>query len=186
MNIRHQVRRSLLLGCVVVAVPLTAQATLSASGTPSVSFTASGPGGMKIIGTTSELSVRDAPDTLLVNVPLANLTTGIALRDSHMRDKYLQVATYPNATLAVPRAGLTLPAVGSSYEGDAAGTMTLHGQARPASVHYVVSHGAQAYSVTGTVRVNMKDYGIDVPTYLGVGVKPDVDVTVKFDAKDAP
>jgi hypothetical protein len=30
----------------------------------------------------------------------------------------------------------------------------------------------------------MKEFGIDVPSYLGVTVKPDVQVSVKFDATD--
>ena len=32
----------------------------------------------------------------------------------------------------------------------------------------------------GTVHVNMNDFGITVPVYLGVTVKPDVDVSASF------
>jgi hypothetical protein len=32
----------------------------------------------------------------------------------------------------------------------------------------------------GKFRINMNDFGITVPVYLGVTVKPDVDVTANF------
>jgi polyisoprenoid-binding protein YceI len=166
--------------------PLTASAALSATGTPSVSFTGVGPGGLKIVGSTGELSVAGSPDTITVTVPLGQLTTGIGLRDSHMRDKYLQVATYPTATLTVPRSALNLPAAGAQAEGDATGAVTLHGQTHPAQFHYGVNHVGQSYSVNSTLRVNIKDHGIEVPVYLGIGMKPDVDVAVKFEAQDDP
>jgi polyisoprenoid-binding protein YceI len=169
-----------------LAFPLLAHAALSGTGTPSVSFTASGPGGMKIVGTTSDLSVASTPDMITVNVPLARLTTGIGLRDSHMRDKYLEVATYPAATLAVPRASLNVPQAGAQAEGDAVGTLTLHGRSKPTTFHYVLRHDGAEYAVTGALRANMKDFGIEVPVYLGVGVKPDVDVAVRFTAHEDP
>lgn len=39
---------------------------------------------------------------------------------------------------------------------------------------------ASGYAVDGRLRVNMNQMGIAVPAYLGVSVKPDVDVDVHF------
>lgn len=168
----------------ILALSTAAHAKLSRAGEPSVTFTTSGPGGLKIAGTTKALILTDDAQALVITVPLGDLATGIGLRDKHMREKYLQIASYPNASLRVARADLKLPASGAKAEGDAPGIMTIHGQNHAVTVHYAVKHDGASYGVSGAVHVNMKDYGIDVPSYLGVTVKPDVDIAVRFDAKD--
>src|SRR5579863_3203967 len=92
-----------------VTLGAVAHATLSGATDSHVSFAASGPAGMSIEGTTSELTVADQGDNIVITVPLANLTTGISLRDRHMRDKYLEVQKFPTATLTVARSALKLP-----------------------------------------------------------------------------
>jgi polyisoprenoid-binding protein YceI len=124
---------------------------------------------------------------LSVGVNLATLTTGISLRDKHMREKYLETATYPTAVLAVSRSKLKVPVSGASGSFDGEGTLTLHGKTKPVSFHYTAkSDGKSAYAVTGAMRLDMNDYGIVTPKYLGVTVKPQVDLTVSFTAEDRP
>ena len=65
-------------------------------------------------------------------------------------------------------------------ESDAPATLTLHGQSRPVSVHYDAKDDGATFATHGALRVNMNDYGITVPVYLGVTVKPDVDVSASF------
>jgi polyisoprenoid-binding protein YceI len=163
---------------------LVAAAKLSKSGEATASFRAFGPAGMNIDGATHELEVADNGAIVHVTVPLANLKTGISLRDKHMR-KYLGVESYPTAELEVNRAVLTFPkAPGEESVGQANGKMTLHGQTHDVIVYYRAKLSGDTYSVTGSTRVNIHSYGIDVPSYLGVTVKPDVDVKVQFFAKD--
>jgi polyisoprenoid-binding protein YceI len=145
-----------------------------------VTFEASGPAGMKIEGTTQSLNVADDGTTLSIEVPLSDLNTGISLRDHHMREKYLEVPKFPSTKLQVPRAAVKVPAAGAEVAVDVPATLTLHGQTHPVTVHYDAKGDAAGSSVTGRFRVNMNDYGITVPTYLGVTVKPDVDVTASF------
>jgi hypothetical protein len=38
--------------------------------------------------------------------------------------------------------------------------------------------------VGGTTKLDIRDYGIDIPSYLGVTVKPDIDVEVQFTATE--
>ena len=164
-------------------VTAVAEAKLSRGGPATTTFTASGPGGLKIVGTTHDLDVVDDGQTVTISVPLANLTTGIALRDKHMKEKYLQVPSFPNATFKVPRSAL--PGVGASGEADVPGTMNIHGQNHPVTVHFKAQGAGTTSNVDGTAHVNMKDYGIEVPSYLGVTVKPDVDLAVHFVARDS-
>jgi hypothetical protein len=44
--------------------------------------------------------------------------------------------------------------------------------------------GRYAEDVKGTARINMNEFGIKTPTYVGVSVKPDVDVNTRFLVKD--
>src|ERR1700730_891725 len=81
------------------ALSTLAHAALSAPTDGHVSFQASGPAGMTIEGTTAVLGLADQGDNIVITVPLANLTTGITLRDRHMKEKYLEVPKYPSATL---------------------------------------------------------------------------------------
>jgi polyisoprenoid-binding protein YceI len=175
-------RRSLGLAALLTLTTFSAagSAALSGASDPRVGFEASGPAGLKITGTTTELTATEEGGNVVISVPLGNLATGIALRDQHMRDKYLEVAKYPAAILTVARAGLKVPAGGEKVEADAQGTLKLHGQSRPVIVHYDTKGDGAALSAHGKFRINMNDFGITVPSYLGVTVKPDVDVTAAF------
>jgi hypothetical protein len=62
--------------------------------------------------------------------------------------------------------------------------MKLHGKATKVSVHYSTKHEGSAYKVTGTTPLRFTDFGIEVPTYLGLTMKPDVDVKVGFNANE--
>lgn len=163
----------------VCAVPALGFAALRA-GQAKVTFSCSGPGGMRIEGTGSELRTQDKGDALVLTVPVAGVTTGIGVRDSHMQEKYLESTKYPTADLVVPRASLKFPGDGASVEANAPGTLTIHGTSRPVTFHYKAVRRGKAYDVQGDVHVNMNDYGIPTPTYLGITVKPPVDINVSF------
>jgi polyisoprenoid-binding protein YceI len=172
-----------LSACVVFAAA-TADATLARQGDASVSFTAVGPAGFKIVGTTSELNVGEQGGQVAITVPLANLHTGISLRDSHMKEKYLQVGTYPTAQLTVDKGALKFPGDAPS-DATASGTMTLHGQSKPVGFHYHAAREGGRIHVVGDCRLNMNDFGVNVPSYLGVTVKPDVSLAVDFFVVDS-
>lgn len=176
------------VSAVVVALVGSAAAPSDAAftrnGDATVSFAATGPAGMAINGTTSELSVVEAAGDVAVTVPLAHLTTGISLRDEHMRTKYLEVPTYPQAVLHVARAALALPKeapAASSF----VGALTLHGVTRNVTVSCTARRLTDGlYAVAATTALDMRDFNIAVPSYLGVAVKPNVTLDVRFVAKD--
>jgi polyisoprenoid-binding protein YceI len=58
--------------------------------------------------------------------------------------------------------------------------LSLHGQTRPVTVHYSAKGDGAGMATQGRFHINMNEYGITVPSYLGVTVKPDVDVTAAF------
>jgi polyisoprenoid-binding protein YceI len=166
-----------------VTMSLVAAAKLSKAGSSSTSFKAQGPAGLNIEGKTAEMSIADDGTTITITVPLGNLSTGIGLRDEHTK-KALESDTYPNTTLTVPRANIKFPAAGAESTGDAPGKMTLHGQTKDVTFHYVAKLNGDTFDVKGSTTINVDDFGIKRPSYLGVTVKPNVDVATAFQAKD--
>jgi polyisoprenoid-binding protein YceI len=186
MNHHSRFHASLTAGAALLALvtfSLVAAAKLNRTGDASTSFKATGPAGLNIEGKTADMAVADDGATVTITVPLGNLSTGIELRDKHTKNA-LDVATYPNCTLAVPRSALKFPAAGAESSGDASGKMTLHGTTKDVTFHYTAKLAGDTLSVSGSTRINMNDFGVKAPSYLGVTVKPDVDVATSFQAKD--
>lgn len=168
---------------VALSAGILAHAAISRTGGATTSFRASGPAGMNIDGSTGEMSVADDGTTVTVTVPLGNLSTGIALRDKHMKDA-LEVASYPTAQITVARSALSIPDADGETSGDARGTMRLHGRANGMGFHYVAKRDGDVIEVRASGRLGMSDYGIQPPSYLGVTVKNDVSISTRFSVKD--
>jgi polyisoprenoid-binding protein YceI len=172
----------LTLSALLVLPALSALAAVEKKGESSAAFTGKGPAGFKLEGKTQELKLQDDGQVLKVIVPLANLKTGIDLRDRHLREKYLEVQKYPDAVLEVPWASLQLPEDGKSTSGKGKGKMTLHGKTKEVSFSYTVQRSGNTYQVTGNTPLNVKDFDITIPSYMGVTVKPDIETVVSFTA----
>lgn len=139
-----------------------------------VTFTAHGPAGLKIEGQSSAVSSATDPGTITFTLELSSLKTGIDVRDRHMRED-LQVQTYPTAELRVPRSALQLPPPGGEVKSTCHGELTLHGQTHEVTISYVARR-TTGYEVSGSFPIDLRDYGIAPPTYLGVAVKPEVQI----------
>lgn len=175
--------RASLLG---LLVPGAALAKLGEARQPSVVARTSATGGLAIEARTSELQVtEDDAGTVTVTVPLARLDTGIALRNRHLREKYLETAAYPSAELSVARSALAFPVDGQTVSRTAPGTMKLHGVRRPVTFSYSAHRDGASSRVQGTVRLDIRDYGIVTPEFLLVKVNPIVDVSADFVATDS-
>lgn len=169
----------------LLAVSTAAQARLAVKETPAVDFFATGPGGLNMDGKTSDFTVQDDGKTATFTVALKNLNTGIALRDEHMKDKYLETSKYPDATLKVSRDQFKVPEIGKHSDGEAKGTFTLHGKSKDVTVKYKAKREKNGeIAADAKFAINLKDYEIAIPNYLGVTVKPDIDIQVKFQATD--
>ena len=178
---KNLLRVSLFLGVSLTTV--LAAAKFTQTGGANAAFIATGPAGLKIEGKTNEVTASESDGKLNVVVDLTKVATGIDLRDEHMR-KALGTDKCPKATLVVARDQLTLPADGEEKSGTADGQLTLHCVTKPVKVSYSSKNSGGVRAAQGSVPVNMKDFGIEPPTYAGVGVKPDVKINVKFSIKD--
>lgn len=166
-----------------VGFPLVAMAKLSKTGASATSFGATGPGGLHIDGKTADLNLADDGTTITITVPLANLDTGIGLRNKHTGEA-LETSKYPSAELRVARSALKFPAAGAQSTGDAKGQLTIHGQTKEISFHYMATLDGGTLSIKGSAYINVTDFGVKPPSYAGVAIKPDITLSTSFQAKD--
>jgi polyisoprenoid-binding protein YceI len=177
-------KRSTLTLVLVALASMTASAAATRTGEATATFSGKGPAGFKLEGKTSELELQDDGTHVVVTVPLARLDTGIELRNQHMREKYLETAKYPHAVLQLARASIKLPEAGQKSAGQGSGKMTIRGRTKEVRFKYAIERRGESYNVSAQVPLNLKDYGIDIPSYLGVTVKPDIETAVNFHFKE--
>jgi polyisoprenoid-binding protein YceI len=178
-------RKISLVGCVVAALAISfaASARLVDAGDEEVRFLATGPGGLHIRGSGDGLSATEEKDNIRIRVPVTNLKTGIALRDQHLK-KYIEAKRYSHATLEVPRSKLKFPANDQKATGRATGTFTLHGVSRALDFDYVANRTGSDYHVQALATIDITDYRIEQPCYLGLCVDPKVKLKVKFKLRE--
>ena len=156
------------------------QAAINSPSGASVLVSMQGSAGLHIEGSTHELVISESDGELVFQVPLSGLDTGIGLRNRHMRG-FLDVAHFPQAELRVPRLAVVVPGPGKPAESDLVGTLNLHGVSRPCSVHYRAEQVPSGeVRVRGTTRIDIRSFGIETPSYLGVHLDPAVAVQVEF------
>lgn len=155
---------SLALVCpVVIAKPVHVKSSR-------VSFTATGnPGFLTIEGHGAELSGLDlkSKDGAVIGevyVGLRRLTTDMELRDRHLHKKYLDTRKYPKARLEF-----------TGINGAFIGELTLKGVSKKVAGRYNLKGSV----LTASFKVNIKDYPIGVPSWLGVTVAETVDIRVE-------
>lgn len=166
-----------------VSVSFAADAALAKSGDSTVTFHATATGGMKIDGTTSDLTVKDDGKVVRITVPLANLTTKMSLRDKHMKEA-LEVDKFPSTSFAVLRTDLKFPEKGKSVTSEVPGTLNLHGVGKSVKIKYTATCDGDKYSVTTSFTVDMGAHDITKPKYAGLTVANDVNVDVAFALKE--
>jgi polyisoprenoid-binding protein YceI len=179
----HPRRLSLLAFSLLLTIGGLVKAGVDAPSGAAVRFSMQGTAGLHIEGRTNELAISQREGDLVFQVPLAGMDTGIGLRNRHMRG-YLDVTHFPEAELHVARKAVAFPSPGKTVESDTRGTLTLHGMSRPCAIHYRVEQGSSGeYRVHGTTRIDIRDFGIQVPAW-GVRVDPSVGIEVDFTLGD--
>lgn len=143
---------------------------------PEIGFAATGTGGLKINGTANDLQIFEKDGNVVFKVSLKGLKTGIDLRDGHTQ-KYLNTKEWPDASFSVPKAKFK-PA-----SGEVSGVLRIHGVDKPRTFKVNVKQDGTSYSVDTSFKVDIKDHKIEQPCYLGVCMKEEVMVNVKFKAK---
>lgn len=129
-----------------------------------------------------QVKIDGAKATGSFEFDLDSLKTGIDLRDSHMKEKYLQTAQFKDAKLTID--SLSLPAGWDPNKPALAdqpfeGKLLLHGVEKPVKGTFKVEGGnAAQLPVAAEFQIKLTDYAIDIPSYAGIKVADDVKVQV--------
>jgi len=130
-------------------------------------------------------SANDAAFSGELRVELATLDTGIALRNGHLRGDYLEVERGPDFREAV-LSGIVLddppPGGGGRRETGFSGSLALHGVRRAIEGEAELRRRDGRIQVEAVFRLSLEAFGIPPPRYLGIGVRDDVEITVRFEA----
>jgi polyisoprenoid-binding protein YceI len=165
-------------------------ATLAVTG--SSEFVAVGkPSALKIHGQSKDglsgsLSLDGTSVAGTIIFAVEKLDTGVELRDHHMKEKYLETKTFPDAKLEIDKLKLAAnPQTDGFKSADLpfAGQLTLHGVTHPITGTIDLNTSSGITKGEGKFEVKLSDYKIDVPSYLGITVADTVSVKVHLEAK---
>jgi polyisoprenoid-binding protein YceI len=112
-----------------------------------------------------------------LRVELQTLETGIGIRDRHMRNNYLEVekgAGFSTATIDDIRV--------EKLDGKSTftGVLTLHGQKKKISGAADLQQRDGRIKVQAQFALKVSDFEIPAPTYLGVGVRDEIQIKVSL------
>ncbi len=160
-----------------------------ASDKGAIAFHAVGkPSAIKINGTgegaKGELTLsEDKKLSGVLTLNLKSLSSGIDLRDKHMKEKYLLVEKYPDTQLTVKDLAITpeVAALGQAAEQDLPfiGKLKLKGVEKDVSGTIHIKKTASSLEVNARFSLKLDDFEIDIPKYLGITVASDVSIEVK-------
>jgi polyisoprenoid-binding protein YceI len=119
-----------------------------------------------------------------VSVDLQTLDTGIGLRNTHLRENYLEVGRGNGYDRAVLSEIVLASGDASTFDGRTrfAGVLTLHGTRKPVNGEARIRRERGGAEVEAEFPVSLPAHGIAEPRYLGVGVRDEVQVKVTFTA----
>jgi polyisoprenoid-binding protein YceI len=119
-----------------------------------------------------------------ISVDLATIDTGIALRNQHLREKYLEISRgrgFDHALLSEIRLD---QADGEGFQGKTGftGKLLLHGVSRDVTGTAEIRREGAESRVEASFPLSLTDFGIEPPEYLGVGVANKLLVKVRLAA----
>ncbi|MFQ5738259.1 MAG: YceI family protein [Acidobacteriota bacterium] len=161
-----------------------------------------------IVGTTNQIegtitvdpeTLRSTSTTGAFSVDLSALRTGISLRDSHMREHYLQTSEYPKASFVLQRikkSSASKLTPNETVQLVAEGTFELHGVKRKVEVPIEITYLPESNStmsklpgnllrVKANFEVRLSDYQIQRPKMVLLKVGEVAHVSLEAFASDA-
>lgn len=119
-----------------------------------------------------------------IALDLATLDTGIALRNQHLRERYLELSRGSGYDRAVLSEISIADAAGPEFEGRSAfsGSLLLHGVQRPVGGAVDIRRQATGGGarVDASFSLALTEFAVQPPEYLGVGVANKVIVRVQL------
>lgn len=113
-------------------------------------------------------------------VALDSLTTGITLRDEHMKKKYLQTDQFPNAELKITDLKLEkdpLKSIFITKNIPFKGKLKIHDTESDVEGSFDIDSNEKTIIVTAKTKTNISAHKIDVPSYIGIKVTDEIEIS---------
>ena len=128
----------------------------------------------KLTGTVEFNADRTEVVKAKLEVKVDTIKTGMSMRDSHMRNNYLESKKYPSVIYTAKNLPFN-PTKSSTNK--ITGKFAIHGQEKEATVEMKVTEVSQNKMVLeGKSILNILDYGIKQPTFMVVEMKPNIKI----------
>lgn len=154
-----------------------------------LNFTAIGsPGILKIRGDAKDSSpkgqveIKDGEASGEFTFALKALDTGIGLRDSHMKNKYLEVEKFPEAKLRVAGLKISHDEIKAGVRKEFSGQLTLHGETKDVKGKFEIDKTGK---LKAAFPILVSDFKIDVPKYMGITMSETVDIELESQLETA-
>jgi polyisoprenoid-binding protein YceI len=158
--------------------------------TGSVEFVAIGsPASLRIHGVGAPpkgtMTITDRAVSGACTFDLASIDTGIALRNKHMREKYLETAKYPKAVFTIVKMILPDDLSNQSFSAEKvqySAKLKLHGVERAFEGTANVTREENGLKVETEFELKLADFDIKTPSFMDITVSETVEVTVQATA----
>lgn len=168
-------------------------AVLLDEGSGSVEFHAIGrPSAIKIVGKgekpRGKLTIEGRSVRGEAIFALKSLETGIAMRDRHMKEKYLDVTHYPEARLKVEHLEMPRNLDDGAKEQNLpfVGSLSLHGTEKTVNGSASVERRGNQLMFAAQFGLRIADHGIEIPSFAGITMADEVQVVVQDSAPLTP
>lgn len=126
-------------------------------------------------------------EQIQASLPVKSISTGMGLRDEHMR-KYIFTqpdGSVPDLQFKAANLGCAVQA-GRETPCAIKGTLTIRGVEKPFAITLKVKEEAGAtFKAAGSAAVKLSDYGIERPSQLGVQAADEVKLSFQFTGRQA-
>ncbi len=125
-----------------------------------------------------------------LTLDLSTLDTGIALRNRHLKEKYLEIEKFPKAELKLTKIDqLEKIVLSEEIKIDSTpfeGILSLHNVKKPVSGNARIEKKKQLLDVQATFHIKIKDFNIDTPGFAGITVAEDIRIEANLKAPLSP
>lgn len=111
-------------------------------------------------------------------VPLASLSTGIDLRDRHMRENYLHTERHPFVSYKGEIQSLSLGR-GDTLLVGTKGQLSLHGHTKDYEIVCSVVGARPAYAVAAQFDIKLGDFEIEIPSLMFMKINEVIQLQVR-------
>ena len=129
--------------------------------------------------TNSEMTLKDNKLSGSFTVALDKLDSGIELRDTHLKEKYLQTQTYPKAIFSFKDVSLESDNQTITVKGE----FEFHGVKKEKEIEIEISKEGNQLNLVSDFEIKLTDYKVELPSFSGITAadKVKIDVETKIE-----